>query len=170
MELWLMSQHSRIKEWDILERREWKPYIQKLWLKVFFISLWVLISMSIIFMENRNVWVSHLVLQDLKEFYIWSIVIFLVLFLYHPFKNHGTIFLWMMIFWDLHGPFFSREKLKCLINFKNLKQLLRTKLERKSRCWGVIMEENIVQISLRNFVRNVVFQGKILLHIHLSRM
>jgi hypothetical protein len=42
-----------IKEWDILEKRAFKHYTVKVWLKVCLISPWILIYMKIAYMVNR---------------------------------------------------------------------------------------------------------------------
>jgi hypothetical protein len=42
-----------IKDIDILEKRAFKHYMVKVWLKVCLIALWILISVNIAYMENR---------------------------------------------------------------------------------------------------------------------
>jgi hypothetical protein len=42
-----------IKDWGILDKRAFEHYTVKVWLKVFLISLWILIYVNIAYMENR---------------------------------------------------------------------------------------------------------------------
>jgi hypothetical protein len=42
-----------IKDWDILEKRDFEHYMVKVWLKVCLIAVWILISMNIGYMVNR---------------------------------------------------------------------------------------------------------------------
>ena len=42
-----------IKDWDILEKRAFKHYMVKVWLKVCLIALWILISVNIVYVVNR---------------------------------------------------------------------------------------------------------------------
>jgi hypothetical protein len=41
-----------IKDWGILEKRAFRHYTTKVWLKVCLIALWILISMNISYMVN----------------------------------------------------------------------------------------------------------------------
>jgi hypothetical protein len=42
-----------IKDWGILEKRAFKHYTIKVWLKVFLIALWILIYVNIVYMVNK---------------------------------------------------------------------------------------------------------------------
>jgi hypothetical protein len=54
----ILSQKRRpccaIKDWGILEKRAFENYTVKVWLKVWLIEIWILISMNIAYMVNRN--------------------------------------------------------------------------------------------------------------------
>jgi hypothetical protein len=41
-----------IKDWDMLEKRDFEHYTVKVWLKVCLIAVWILISMNIGYMVN----------------------------------------------------------------------------------------------------------------------